>query len=676
MRGNRFLFKKFPHIIILSYFIDTISNLRTFPQEILVRSLSSISRPPEKPLLPDTFPEAPLNSPTPPAQPDDRNAMLHNKLHERLQEIMERRQLSALFQPIVSMQGGEIIGFEGLIRGPSDSPLHSPLNLFKVATSAGMLAEVEHLCRRVVLERFTELGLPGKLFLNVSPECLLHPSAKHGETLGFIHEIGINPERVIIELTESQPTYDYELLLEAVSHYREMGFQIAIDDLGEGFSSLRLWSELRPEYVKIDMHFIQGINNDPVKLQFVRSIQEIAKKSGTTVIAEGIETKSELLLIRDLGVALGQGYHLGRPHATPAVALTPVVAAQLQKNSVALYPQEAGAPQQGQSAGRLLRQVPVVTPAMNNNQVYELFVAKPDLQIVPVVDNETPIGVITRAALLDRFARPYLRELYGKKPCTLFMDDKPMITDRNTSLQDLSKTIVDADRHHLFNGFIITDAGRYLGMGTGHDLMREITEMQINAARYANPLTLLPGNVPLNEHIERLLQGEVGFVACYADIDHFKPYNDVYGYRKGDDVLQMTGRLLVAHADPEQDFVGHIGGDDFIILFQSEDWEARCQTILAAFSECVAQHLNDADMTAGGYVSEDRRGKQVFHPLLSLSLGVVRVEAGQYETHHRIAAAAADAKKQAKKLSGNSLFVERRNAPSAKDEAQLKLSAL
>ena len=598
--------------------------------------------------------------------------MLHSKLHERLHEVMERRELSALFQPIVGMQNGEIAGFEGLIRGPSDSPLHSPLNLFKVAHSAGVLAEVEHLCRRVVLERFAELGLPGKLFLNVSPECLLHPGTRHGETLHFIHEVGINPERIIIELTESQPTYDYELLLEAVTHYREMGFRIAIDDLGEGFSSLRLWSELRPEYVKIDMHFISGINQDPVKLQFVRSIQEIAKKSGTTVIAEGIETKSEMLLIRDLGVALGQGYHLGRPQAAPAAALSPAVAAQLRRNSVALYPQEAAAPHHGQTAGRLLRQVPVVTPAMSNNQVYELFVARPELQIVPVVDGELPRGVITRAVLLDRFARPYLRELYGKKTCTLFMDDKPMITDRNISLQELSKAIADADRHHLFNGFIITDAGRYLGMGTGHDLMREITEMQINAARYANPLTLLPGNVPLNEHIERLLQGDVGFVACYADIDHFKPYNDVYGYRKGDDVLQMTGRLLTAHADPDQDFVGHIGGDDFIVLFQSEDWEARCQTILEAFSDCVAEHLSGADRAAGGYVSEDRRGNQVFHPLLSLSLGVVRVEAGQYASHHQIAAAAAEAKKQAKKLSGNSLFVERRNAPPAKEDVEIR----
>ncbi|MFI4939822.1 MAG: GGDEF domain-containing protein [Burkholderiales bacterium] len=578
----------------------------------------------------------------------------------RLHEIIEQRQLTAIFQPIVHMQTGEMIGFEGLIRAPSDSSLHSPLNLFKIARSANLTMEVEHLCRRAVLERFAELNLPGKLFLNVSPECLVN----HGETLGFVQESGINPDRVIIELTENQPTYDYELLLEAVTHYREMGFQIAIDDLGEGFSSLRLWSELRPEYVKIDMHFIQGINHDPVKLQFVRSIQEIAEKSGTIVIAEGIETEAELLVIRDLGVALGQGYHIARPHGNPATSLSPAVAALLRKNSLAIYPQTNGAPHKGQTAGRLLRTVPVVSPELNNNQVYQLFIDDPDLHIVPVVDKSKPIGIITRASLIDHFARIYARELYGKKSCTLFMDDKPMIADKNTSLQELSRTIVDSDRHHLFNGFIITDQGRYLGMGTGHDLMREITQMQINAARYANPLTLLPGNVPINEHMERLLHGEGGFVACYADLDHFKPYNDVYGYRKGDDVLQLAGRILSAHCDADQDFIGHIGGDDYIILFQSEDWEARCNAILEAFADLIPEHYSEADRLCGGYTSEDRCGNQIFHPLVTLSLGVVKVEPSQYDTHHEIATAAAEAKKQAKKIAGNSLFIDRRQGSS------------
>ncbi|HEX7646553.1 MAG TPA: GGDEF domain-containing protein [Noviherbaspirillum sp.] len=581
-------------------------------------------------------------------------------LLSRLHEIIEQRQLTALFQPVIHMQRGEIVGYEGLIRGPSDSPLHSPLNLFKVARANNLSVQVEHLCRRIVLERFAELALPGKLFLNVSPEMLLEPEARRGETLGYINEIGINPDRVIIELTENQPTYDYDLLRDAVMHYRGMGFQIAIDDLGEGFSSLRLWSELRPEYVKIDMHFVQGINHDPVKLQFVRSIQEIAEESGTLVIAEGIETSTELLMIRDLGIAYGQGYHIARPHPTPAAQLSAEVAKNLNTNGVAVYPQKSMFENNVVTAMKLLRAVPSVSPDMTNNQVYDVFRADHDLQILPVVDKGIPVGLITRPDLIDRFAQPYLRELYGRKPCTLFMDARPLIADKDTSLQDLSQIIVEADRHHLSNGFIITDEGRYLGMGTGHDLMREITQMQIQAARYANPLTLLPGNVPINEHIDRLIQNGARFAACYADLDHFKPYNDVYGYRKGDDVIQLTGRILAAHCDPSRDFIGHVGGDDFIILFQSDDWEQRCADVLKSFEPAVLEHYSNDDRERGGYISEDRRGRKVFHSLISLSLGVVRVEPGQYLSHHQIATAASEAKKQAKKIPGNSLFVERR----------------
>ena len=228
------------------------------------------------------------------------------------------------------------------------------------------------------------------------------------------------------------------------------------------------------------------------------------------------------------------------------------------------------------------------------------------------------------------------------------------------SLQDMSQIVVDADSRHLANGFIITDKGKYLGMGTGHDLMREMTQLQINAARYANPLTLLPGSVPINEHMDRMLANEVHFIVCYFDIDHFKPFNDVYGYRKGDAIIQLTGRILLAKSDPDRDMVGHIGGDDFIILFQSEDWEARCNEILSSFSKEILVHYNENDVQRGGYVGEDRRGQKVFHSLATLSIGAVRVEPGQFGTTYHVASVASEAKKQAKKIPGNSLFIDRR----------------
>ena len=316
------------------------------------------------------------------------------------------------------------------------------------------------------------------------------------------------------------------------------------------------------------------------------------------------------------------------------------------------------------TARSLLRTVPVATPLMNNSQVYDVFLAQPDLQTIPVVERGEPLGIITRASLIDRFARPYQRELYGKKSCTVFMNPHPLMTDKDTSLQKLSHLLVAADSAKLISDFIITDNGHYLGIGTSHDLLRELTELQISAAKHANPLTLLPGGVPTNQHIDYLLQSKVEFCACYADLDNFKPFNDVFGYRKGDDIIQVTGDVLFRFADSELDFVGHIGGDDFLVLFQSGDWRTRCEGILSAFEDEIADVCNGI-VQDSGYYAEDRKGNRQFYNAPSLSLGVVPVHPHHYDSHHQIAAAAAEAKIQAKKTAGNSLFIDRRQGPLA-----------
>ena len=124
---------------------------------------------------------------------------------------------------------------------------------------------------------------------------------------------GLAPERIVIELSEQFQVEDTELFVSAVKHYREFGFQIAIDDLGSGFSGLKLWSELQPDIVKIDRYFVDQLHRDPIKKAFVKNIIELAKSTGSLIVAEGIETSEELLFCRELGADIGQGYLLGRP---------------------------------------------------------------------------------------------------------------------------------------------------------------------------------------------------------------------------------------------------------------------------------------------------------------------------------------------------------------------------
>ncbi|MDS1140224.1 GGDEF domain-containing protein [Pusillimonas sp. SM2304] len=575
-------------------------------------------------------------------------------------DILQSKALTPLYQPIVDVRSGDILGYEGLIRGPADSSLHEPTALFKLARLYGKTVELECLCLQVHIDRFVQLGLAGKLFLNVSPEAMVMSVQGASPLAGLVKE-GIKYDSIVLELTETDTTSSYALLKQAVADHRQSGLQIALDDLGEGFSSLRLWSELRPDYVKIDRYFIKSIGKDPVKRQFVRSICEIAQQSRTKLIAEGIETEEELDWVRSLGIPYGQGYFLHRPALPPALKMPEHILELMGKAPHGRRPLMNDAYKSVATARKILRIVPAVADTAPTTDVYNIFQAQDDLQVLAVLRNGAPIGLIHRLRLLERLARPYHRELYGNKPCAQFIENQPLIVDHQTSLQNLGHLIAEATPHHLSDGFIITEQGRYLGVGTGFDLIREITQMQIHAARYANPLTQLPGNVPINEHIEALLESESPFAVCYVDLDNFKPFNDLYSYRKGDEIIQITAKLLRECADVDVDFVGHIGGDDFIVVFKSQDWSRRCQLVLDRFSGETAPFYRPEHVEAGGYVTENRQGVEVFHPLISISLGVVKVNTALPYSSYQIAEFAALAKSEAKKIAGNSLFIERRS---------------
>ncbi len=577
-----------------------------------------------------------------------------------LQEIIAQRKLSALFQPVIDLQSGEVIGFEGLIRGPADSTLHSPVNLFGAALQQNLSLEVEMLARQIVLESFSRQKLPGNLFLNISPETMSLPSFKNGRTLEFMSSLGIDPARVVMEITENQPTYDFEEMRSALFHYRQMGFKTAIDDLGEGFSSLRLWSELRPEYIKIDMHFIQGVDHDPVKLQFLKSIQQIAGSCGTRVIAEGIETEGELRVVKDIGIALGQGYFIAHPSPTPPLLASNETCRIINSKNIGVFPVNGMSHRRQITAEKLLSYVEPAQLETSNEQIFERFSGNAALHIIPVVKNGLPTGLINRDQFIDTFSQPRQRELTGKQICQHFIRTDPLLVEKSMPVEELSSFLAETPTRHFADGFIITEQGRYIGVATLQDLLRELIRMQQESARYANPLSLLPGNVPVIEHIEGLLQMNTKFIACHCNLDHFKPFNDNFGYGKGDEMIQLVARLLGWACDHTMDFIGHIGGDDFILLMQSRDWKSRCEQALRSFEQAASLLFKEEHILNGEYSSEGRDGKLIFHPLTSLSIGAITVLPGQFSSHHEVSAAMNAAKKMAKKVAGNSLFLEQR----------------
>ncbi len=590
-----------------------------------------------------------------------------NPLLAELRTILDRKALSPRFQPIFDLRIGELYGFEGLIRGPSDSVLHAPLNLLSVARNGGLLPDLERACIESILGVWSGMPSHHRIFVNLSPSALLNARGRASSGSDLVNQLGLLPSNVVIELTESQPTFEYAPLLEAAEYLRSLGFTIALDDLGEGFSSLRLWSELQPEFVKVDKHFIQGVGSDPVKLHFLQSIKDLATRTGARLVAEGIETDADLAVVQEMGIDFGQGFLLGKPVAQPEPRISHELLHRLRPVMKSVVRPSTSA--QRTTAERLLVPISAVSPSTTNLDVQSRFLRQPELQSLPVVDDGVPIGLVNRHAFTDMMSRPFSPELYGKKACLQFMESGCLIVDRNISIHDLSERVVASDPRHILLGFIITQNGRYAGMGSGHDLMREITQMQMASARYANPLTQLPGNVPIHEHLEARLEEQHSFMVCYCDLDHFKPYNDVYGYRRGDELIQWTGNLLQECFEDPLDFLGHVGGDDFILVIPEEEWEPRVELFLERFEAGRHAFFHPEDEARGGYMSEDRQGNSVLHPLSTISVGVVRVEPGRYTNHHEVASAASVAKKLAKQVVGCSLYLDRRQPKAAGEKA-------
>jgi len=574
-----------------------------------------------------------------------------------LARVLQDRQLHAVFQPIVDLRDGGVHAHEALIRGPVGTPLHSPDALLSAAAKEGLGYEFEMACIVTQLHAWGKLRQSGRLFLNISAEVMVELVAHRG--IGHLLEqlslSGVLPRYVVLEITEHERVKDMDRLDEVVSALRETGISIALDDFGDGRSSLRLWSQLRPEIVKIDKYFVQNISATADKLKTVRALLQIADIFETSLVAEGIENAQDLRVIRDLDVRYCQGFFLGRPESQPLLEVGEAVTELLNDAPIAVYPESAQQVNSGLINGFNIIKAPTVTPKTTNNAVASIFQLEPNLHAVAVLEKGRPVAIINRLLFMNQYAKLYYRDLSGRKSCMENANTEPRLIEKNYQIDELVGILTSEDQRYLTDGFIVTDNGCYLGLGTGDQLVRNVTESRIEAARHANPLTFLPGNIPITQHIERLLRKQTRFVACYADLNSFKPFNDCYGYWRGDAMIRLLASVIKTQCDAQRDFLGHVGGDDFIVLFQSPDWRERCQRIIAEFNAQAVHLFEESARLAGGIEAEDRQGVRRFFPLTTLSIGAVVVPSGQTLHAEDVANQAALAKHDAK-LSGDGFF--------------------
>jgi EAL domain-containing protein (putative c-di-GMP-specific phosphodiesterase class I)/GGDEF domain-containing protein len=230
-----------------------------------------------------------------------------------LQEILLNDGIRTFFQPIMRMRDRTVLGYEALTRGPEGTCLQSPLHLFDIAAEADLVFELDRLCRRRALVNSKGLPTDAMLFINVLPSSMYDPDFQNAGLVEGLEELELSPKRVVFELTEKYAIENYTLFGEAVRNFKEMGYSIAVDDIGAGHSGLEKIAHLQPRYLKFDRELVREIHASYVRREMVKALKILADKMGSTIIAEGIEMQEELETLLDLGIEYGQGYLLGRP---------------------------------------------------------------------------------------------------------------------------------------------------------------------------------------------------------------------------------------------------------------------------------------------------------------------------------------------------------------------------
>ncbi|ERI94161.1 cyclic diguanylate phosphodiesterase domain protein [Clostridiales bacterium oral taxon 876 str. F0540] len=582
----------------------------------------------------------------------------NNSELKELDRILENSEIATVFQPIVNLKTGFVIGYEALSRGPEDSILHNPDKLFSAAEDFNRTWDLESLCRVKAIERATNISKDKYLFINVDPHIFKDEKFKRGFTKEFLAKNNMSPETIIIEITEKTCIEDYKSFRTALDNYIDQGYKIAIDDTGSGYSGLKMLTETKPHFVKIDMDLIRNINVDFFKQALIKCFVSLAEVTNMKLIAEGIETEAELLTLMDLGVYAGQGFFLQRPAGTfldiPENVLNIIIKHnRLKNNNLASNDYYIGQIARCDKAFDLNTSCHEIQDYFNSSKATGACVTQ----------NNYPIGLIMKHSLYRALATQYGVAIFLKRPISLIIDKSPLIVDFYSTLQEVSKAAMSRADENLYDYVIITKEKKYYGIVTIKRLLEFTTMLETKYAKELNPLTSLPGNAIIEHKLNLVRQRNEKCCLLYLDLDNFKSYNDIYGFENGDKMLKFTSELIdsmVKSKFPNKSFVGHIGGDDFMCIIEDDldKCNLLCQELIVNFDRNIGNYFNEQDRSNRYIEAENRYGQLERFCITSISIAGLYADFTQFSSIETIAQHMSKLKKQAKSIKGSSFILK------------------
>lgn len=298
--------------------------------------------------------------------------------------------------------------------------------------------------------------------------------------------------------------------------------------------------------------------------------------------------------------------------------------------------------------GDIAKKIPEIPLGTACETVEELFSAEPGIQGIAVMEESVPVALMTRMSFYQKMGTRYGYNLYMKRPIELLANNNPLIVDFFMSITEVSKLAMERPEEELYD-YILVNKGRiFYGAVSIKDLLMKVAEIQAELASYLNPLTRLPGNNIIQEQLQHAFESNGPFSVLYVDLDRFKAYNDTYGFNKGDDLLQATAAILNRHLDQNETFLGHIGGDDYIVILKGYGYEDYCVKVISSFEEMIKDFYSEEHLQQQFVYTENRSGWMEEFPLVTISIAVVTNRFSEFNNVEEIVVEAARLKKLCK----------------------------
>lgn len=307
--------------------------------------------------------------------------------------------------------------------------------------------------------------------------------------------------------------------------------------------------------------------------------------------------------------------------------------------------------------GDIAKDTPIVPFETPCHQIDQVFQENSSLQGIVLINQKFGAGLITRTCFYQKIGTRYGYNLYMMKSIDVLANKHPLIVDYFTSVIEVSQLAMNRPEEEIYDDIIIVMDKTIMGVVSIKNLLMKVADIQVEFASYLNPLTRLPGNKIINENITHALEQSKEFSLLYIDLDRFKAYNDYYGFKKGDEIIQLTADIL-ADALEKGGFLGHIGGDDYIVIFNHYGFHEFCRSVIQRFDVEIKKYYSKKHLEKQFIYLENRFGEMEKIPLVTLSIAVVTNQRKAFSSTEEVVEEATRLKKMCKMKSESCFYVE------------------